>query len=114
MAEYESLIQGLLLAHKRGIQTLSVYGDSELVVNQVRNYNITNNGFLKSSKHRVGDFLESFNAFNIQSILRKENRHVDRLVGIGASCDISKNLEAKKKQQIKMVVRPTILDNKTN
>lgn len=37
VAEYESLIQGLLLAQKRGIQALSVYGDSELVVNQVRN-----------------------------------------------------------------------------
>ena len=33
MAKYESLIQGLLLAQKRGIQALSVYGDSELVVN---------------------------------------------------------------------------------
>lgn len=36
VAKYESLIQGLLLAQKRGIQALKVYGDSELVVNQVR------------------------------------------------------------------------------
>ena len=77
MTEYESLIQGLLLAQKRGIQALSVYGDSELVVNQVRNQNITKNGFLGSYKHRVWDFLEGFNAFNIQSIPRKENRHAD-------------------------------------
>ena len=37
MAEYDSLIQGLLLAQKRGIQYLSVYGDSEFIVHQVRN-----------------------------------------------------------------------------
>ena len=40
VAEYESLVQGLFLAQKRGIQTLRVYGDSELVVNQVRNQNM--------------------------------------------------------------------------
>ena len=91
------LIQGLLLAQKRGIQALRVYGDSELVVNQVRNQNITKNGLLKSYKHRVLDFLEGFNAFNIQSIPRKGNRHVDRLGVVGASYDVPKNLEAKKK-----------------
>ena len=65
VAEYESLIQGLLLAQKRGIQALSVYGDSELVVNQVRNQNVTKNDFLKSYKLRVWDLLEGFDVFNI-------------------------------------------------
>ena len=65
VVEYESLIQGLLLAQKRGIQALRVYGDSELVVNQVRNQNTTKNGLLKSYKHRVWDFRKGFNVFNI-------------------------------------------------
>ena len=111
MAEYESLIQGLLLAQKRGIQALRVYGDSELVVNQVRNQNITKNGLLKSYKHRVWDFLEGFNASNIQSIPRKGNRHADRLAAIGASYDVPGDLEKKKEQKIRMVVRPAIPDN---
>ena len=111
VAEYQPLIQGLLLAQKRGIQALGVYGDSELVVNQVRNQNITKNGFLKSYKHRVWDFLEGFNAFNIQSIPRKENRYADRLAAIGASYVVPRNLEEEKKQQIRVVVMPTILDN---
>ena len=98
MDEYESLIQGLLLAQKRGIQASSVYGDSELVVNQLRNQNITKNGLLKSYKHIVWDFLETFNAFNIQSILRKENRHANRLAAIGASYDVPGDLEEKKEQ----------------
>lgn len=37
VAKYEALIQGLLLSEKRGILALSVYGDSELVVNKMRN-----------------------------------------------------------------------------
>ena len=77
----------------------------------MRNQNITKNGLLKSYKHRVWDFLEGFNAFNIQRIPRKENKHADRLVAIGASYDVSGDLEEKKKQQIKMLVRPAIPDN---
>lgn len=111
VAEYESLIQGPLLAQKRGIQALRVYGDSKLVVNQVRNQNTTKNGLFKSYKNRVWDLLEGFNAFNIQSIPRKKNKHVDRLAAIGASYDVPGNLEEEEKQQIRVVVRPTILDN---
>ena len=73
---------------------------------------ITKNGFLKS--YSVWDFLESFNAFNIQSIPRKENRHAYRLAEIGASYDVPGDLEEKKKQQIKMIVRHVIPDNNTH
>ena len=77
----------------------------------MRNQNIMKNGLLKSYKHGVWDFLECFNAFNIQSIPRKENRHANRLAAIGASHDVLRNLEEEKKQQIRMVVRPAIPDN---
>ena len=35
VAEYEALIHGLKWAIKRGINCLQVFGDSELIVNQV-------------------------------------------------------------------------------
>ena len=66
------------------------------MVNQVRNKNITKNGFLKSYKHRVWDLLESFNAFNIQSIPRKENKHVDRHEIVDASYDVPRSLEMRR------------------
>ena len=69
---------------------------------------------LKPYKHRVWDFLEGFNVFNIQSIPRRENRYADRLTTIGASYDLPGNLEEEKKQQIKVVVRPAIPDNNTH
>ena len=114
IVEYEALIQGLLLAQKRGTQELSVYGDSKLIIYQVRNQKVTKNGLLKSYIHRVWDFLEGFNAFNTQRILRKENKHDDTLVVVGASYDIPKNIEAKKKQKTKVVVRLDIPSNNTN
>jgi hypothetical protein len=45
----------------------------------------------------VRDLIESFNAFNIQSIHRKENRHVDRLTIVGASYDIPRSVEDEKR-----------------
>lgn len=88
VAKYRALIQGLVLAQRRGVQSPKVFGDSELVVNQIRNLNVTKNGLLKSYKHRVWDLIKEFQAFNIQAIPRKQNASADRLAKIGAHYDI--------------------------
>ena len=54
---------------------------------------MVNNGLLKSYKRRVWDLLEYFQAFDIQSIPRTENKHVDKLATIGAQYNISKHVE---------------------
>ena len=56
--EYEGLIQGLEWARKCGIKCLRVYGDSELVVNQIRCLNAAKNDILKSYRHCVWDYLK--------------------------------------------------------
>lgn len=65
VVKYEALIQGLQRAQRRGIKLLKVFRDSELVVNKIRNQNVTKNNLLKSYKHRVWDLLEGFQAFDI-------------------------------------------------
>lgn len=112
--EYETLIQGLQLAQHRGIKFLKVFGDSTLVVNQVKDQNITKIYLLKVYKHRVWDLLKDFQAFNIQPILRIKNKHVDRLVVVGTQYDLLENITNKKEQHIRLVVRPAMLDNDTN
>lgn len=67
---------------------MQAYGDSELVINQVRGLYTTKNDLLKSYKHRVWDLIEYFQAFNLLSIPRNLNKHVDRLATIGAQCNI--------------------------
>lgn len=63
--EYEGLIQALEFARKRGIDYLKVYGDSELIVNQVRGLSVAKNDALKSYRNRVWNIIEEFNAFNL-------------------------------------------------
>lgn len=96
--EYEALIQGLLLAQRRGIQSLKVFGDSELVINQVRNLNITKNSLLKAYRHRVCDLIEEFQAFNIQVVPRRLNTSVERLVAMGAQYNILEHIVDKREQ----------------
>lgn len=43
VAEYEALLLGLRIANKHGIKLLTVYGDSKLVVSQVREKFATKN-----------------------------------------------------------------------
>ncbi|KAH9327631.1 hypothetical protein KI387_007809, partial [Taxus chinensis] len=45
-AEYESLVQGMHWAIKRGINNLQVFGDSELIVNQVKGQHAVKNNLL--------------------------------------------------------------------
>lgn len=50
ITESEALIQDLQLAQRRGIKSLKIFEDSELVHNQVRGHNITKNNILESYK----------------------------------------------------------------
>ena len=51
-------------------------------------------------------------AFNIQSIPRIDNKHVDRLAAIGVHYDVPEHVEDKR--HIRLVVRPVVPDNHTN
>lgn len=82
--EYESLVHGLLWARKKKIRCFQVFGDSELIVNQVRGLHITKNYVLKCYKHRVWELIAEFCAFNLLSIPRSRNKNADRLASIGA------------------------------
>ena len=65
VVEYEALANGLKWAIKQGIICLQVFGDSKLIVNQVRGIHATKNDQLKSYKHVVWDLIKGFEAFNL-------------------------------------------------
>ena len=79
VVEYEALVHGLKWAIKRGISCLQVLGDSELLFNQVRGIHTKKNDLLKSYKNIFWDLIEGLEAFNLQSIPRNQNKHVDGL-----------------------------------
>src|SRR4051812_48555718 len=60
VAEYNALLIGLLLAHQLGVRNLQAYGDSELIINQLRGeYEVRSNDlipYFDSALHMVEQF----------------------------------------------------------
>lgn len=63
IAEYEALITRLNLAAKHGIKILSVFGDSELIVSQVKGKYASKHIRLKQYRNAVWDTIEIFSFF---------------------------------------------------
>lgn len=95
---YEALVHDIQQENKWGISCLQVYGDNELIVNQVRSHHTTKNELLKSYKHRICDLIEDFQAFNLLYIPRNLNKHVDRLAVVGENYDIPSDISNMMKQ----------------
>jgi hypothetical protein len=63
-----------------GIKEISMFGDVELVVNQVKNVYQAKHPILRSYRNEVWDLIDSFFlSFNISFIPRKENIVTDSL-----------------------------------
>jgi ribonuclease HI len=69
-AEYEALIQGMILAQEMKVKHLIVIGDSKLVINQVTQRYKIKKERLKLYFKRVNKLMESFSSFNIYFIPR--------------------------------------------
>ena len=78
-AEYEALILGLEIALHMNIQNLHIYGDSQLVVNQVTgDFKIYKPELVRYCK-KVLRLLARLPQFTIQNIPRSENTQADAL-----------------------------------
>jgi ribonuclease HI len=74
--EYEGLVLGLKATKDMTIDCLAVFGDSELVINQVRNIYQTKKQRLKQYINEVWDLIDNFFlAFNLSFIPREQNVH---------------------------------------
>jgi ribonuclease HI len=79
-AEYAGLIAGLERALELGFTEVNVYGDSELVVLQVRGeYRVKSKG-LKPLHKRAGILLSRFEKASVHHVPRGENREADWLL----------------------------------
>ena len=79
-AEYEALLLGLKVSKEVGIQQIAAFGNSELVVQQVKSNYQVKQGLLKLYQNEVWDMLENyFVAFNITYIPRDYNQTTDSL-----------------------------------
>jgi ribonuclease HI len=92
------------------IDSLEIFGDSKLIINQVKKIYQAKQPRLKQSKNEVWDLVDNFFlAFNISFILREENQKEDSLA-LAASTfkpPIGSNI----KYQVEVRHRTTIPDN---
>ena len=79
MAEYEALLLGIEVAKKMGIKFLSIKGDSDLIVQQVKGQFVCKCQSLKKYRNAIWDTMEFFDALNIEAIPRDHNSATDQL-----------------------------------
>ena len=71
---------GLRVAKDMGIEEISVFGDAEMIVQQIRSIYQDKNPRLRSYRNEVWDLIDSFfSAFNISFVPREKNFMVDYL-----------------------------------
>jgi len=80
VAEYRALIRGIELAREHGASELEIYGDSELVVKQVRGEYRVKDAGLKPLHAQVRSALAGVERWSFGHVRRERNSHADALV----------------------------------
>ncbi|KAK5832129.1 hypothetical protein PVK06_015929 [Gossypium arboreum] len=93
MAEYEACIMGLQAVVERGIKKLEVYGDSALVVYQLRGEWETRDLKLINYRKVVLGLLEKFDDINFNYLPRDENHMADALATLASMIKANKEKE---------------------
>lgn len=81
-AEYSSLLMGIEEAIKIGIKSLYVYGDSQLVINQVLGKYKINSTKLKEYYNNINKKISFFDKIIFTHVLRNKNKRADELSNI--------------------------------
>ena len=88
---------------------MKVYGDSEIIVKQIRNQIQCISPHLKAYQNEVRDLLKKNYAFNIVSILRLKNAAADLL-----AISVARLVPSNNWCSIELLFRPSVSDMITN
>ncbi len=80
VAEYRALLRGIELAREHGASELEIYGDSELVVKQVRGEYKVKDAGLRPLHAEARTALSGVDAWTFDHVRRDDNAHADELV----------------------------------
>eukprot|EP00253_Pinus_taeda_P005487 PITA_05487 len=112
-AEYEALVQELYKSISLKVQYLKVFGDSEIVIKQVRNTIHCLSNHLKHYQSLVQELLSHFLAFNISPIPRSQNAVADLVANVASKLLPSEDYSLDR-FSVELIFRPSIPDNITN
>eukprot|EP00253_Pinus_taeda_P011266 PITA_11266 len=88
MAEYEALLLGLKLVKSLQAIKVSILGDLDLVIQQVKGNFVTNDKRLRSYSSAATELLKSFTEFQIAKIPRAQNLHAHSLATFASTCKL--------------------------
>lgn len=87
-SEYSALILGLKEALSRDIKQLQVYGDSLLVINQIKGIYKVNNKLLQELYKEAIELVAKFEYIEFTHVYRQFNKRADQLSNLGLEvCD---------------------------
>ena len=85
VAEYNTLLVGLQLTQQIGVQYLEAYGDSKLIINQIkREYEVCHEDLIPYH-HATIKLADSFDGFYISHVSRLWNTKADALAVLAAT-----------------------------
>ena len=113
MAEYEGLLQGLKKAIDMNVKNIKVFGDSQIVVDQVRKRIHCNSPHLVRYQHEVWSLIDIFYSFNITYIPREKNQDANLIVGMVSKPLLDLRLN-KNKCYVELIFRPSVPNNISN
>ena len=109
MAEYEALLLGLKLVKSLQAIKVSILGDSDLVIQQVKGNFVTNDKRLRSYRSAAAELLNSFTEFQITKIPRTQNLHAHSLATFASTCKLP--FEPHHRFTVEVKHRPSIPNN---
>jgi ribonuclease HI len=77
--EYESLLHGLEFLRDLGARDVNMFGDSNLIVQQIRGDSQCLDGVLNSYQNKYLDIIKLFDTFSIKHVPREENSQANWL-----------------------------------
>ena len=84
VAEYESLILGLNALRTMKAKKIAIYGDLELIINQVKVIYQAKHPNMRSYRNLVLELLEEFDEYSISLIPREQYSIVDSLASLAS------------------------------
>ena len=79
IAEYEALLLGLQLLKQLEVQKISILGDSELIIKQIKGEYSTKNPRLREYRNAALDLLKTFEKYELIFIPRAKNHLANEL-----------------------------------
>ena len=112
MAEYEALLLGLKLIKKLGATKVSILGDSNLIIQQMKGNFTTNDLRLRAYKGAAMQVLDTFSESQLTKISIELNLHAHSLATFASTCKLPFKTNHTFTAEIKH--RPVVPDNVRN